>query len=434
MVGLTITAGTKDNHPTRGFKMLPNSNRAQMLRQAFLLTVSISFVICFAINFVGGACIEDQVDESKSLALLVDTIKSTNDSAVQASLMKGMLSGLEGRRNISPPAGWSDLNTRLSISDNDNVRELAVQLSQIFGDESAIKKSLDTLLDQSADVNARQRALRSLLSLRNQEASSLLESLLDEPGLRLDAIRGYAMVENPTGPSVLLSRYSQMDPELQRAVVETLATRKRYAEALLAAIRTKKISRDDIPVHVARSLKDILGNRFVQVYGEVKSIGADREKQMTKYKAMLSPTALAKADASRGRVVFKKTCASCHLLYGDGGNVGPDLTGSNRANLDYILLNSVDPSYDVPDGYKMVTVVTTDGRLINGVVAEEDGSKLVLKTAEQPRVVIAKEDVEDKKTSDKSIMPDGQFDQMKPQEVIDLIKYLQTTEQVEMAR
>ncbi len=434
MVGLTITAGTKDNHPTRGFKMLPNSNRAQMLRQAFLLTVSISFVICFAINFVGGACIEDQVDESKSLALLVDTIKSTNDSAVQASLMKGMLSGLEGRRNISPPAGWSDLNTRLSISDNDNVRELAVQLSQIFGDESAIKKSLDTLLDQSADVNARQRALRSLLSLRNQEASSLLESLLDEPGLRLDAIRGYAMVENPTGPSVLLSRYSQMDPELQRAVVETLATRKRYAEALLAAIRTKKISRDDIPVHVARSLKDILGNRFVQVYGEVKSIGADREKQMTKYKAMLSPTALAKADASRGRVVFKKTCASCHLLYGDGGKVGPDLTGSNRANLDYILLNSVDPSYDVPDGYKMVTVVTTDGRLINGVVAEEDGSKLVLKTAEQPRVVIAKEDVEDKKTSDKSIMPDGQFDQMKPQEVIDLIKYLQTTEQVEMAR
>jgi len=82
----------------------------------------------------------------------------------------------------------------------------------------------------------------------------------------------------------------------------------------------------------------------------------------------------------------------------------------------------------------MVTVLTTDGRLINGVVAEEDGTKLVLKTAEQPRVVIAKEDIEQRKTSDKSIMPDGQLDQMKPQEVIDLIKYLQTTEQVEVAK
>lgn len=429
-----MTDGIKDNHPTRGFQMSPNCNPSQTCRQPILLAVSFSFVILFAINAVGATCIEDQVDESKSLALLVDTINSSNDSAVQASLMRGMLSGLEGRRNISPPAGWSDLSKRLSRSDDDNVSDLSVQLSQIFGDQSAMQKSLETLLDQSADVAARAQALRSLLSVRNQEASSLLESLLDEPGLRLEAIRGYAMVENPAGPAVLLNRYQQLNPEQQRAVVETLATRKRYAQALLAAIRTKKISRDEIPVHVARSLKDMLGNRFVQVYGEVKSIGADREKQMTKYKALLSPSALTKADASRGRAVFKKSCASCHLLYGDGGKVGPDLTGSNRANLDYILLNSVDPSYDVPDGYKMVTVLTTDGRLINGVVAEEDGTKLVLKTAEQPRVVIAKEDIEQRKTSDKSIMPDGQLDQMKPQEVIDLIKYLQTTEQVEVAK
>ena len=98
------------------------------------------------------------------------------------------------------------------------------------------------------------------------------------------------------------------------------------------------------------------------------------------------------------------------------------------------MLNSVDPSYDVPDGYKMVTVVTKDGRFINGVVDEEDGTKLVLKTAEQPRVVIAKEDIEGRKISDKSIMPDGQLDQMKEQEVIDLIKYLRTTEQVEMPK
>ena len=82
----------------------------------------------------------------------------------------------------------------------------------------------------------------------------------------------------------------------------------------------------------------------------------------------------------------------------------------------------------------MVTVMTIDGRLINGVVAEEDGTKLVLKTAEQPRVVIAKEDIEARKTSDKSIMPDGQLDQLKPNEVMDLIKYLRTTEQVEILK
>ena len=136
--------------------------------------------------------------------------------------------------------------------------------------------------------------------------------------------------------------------------------------------------------------------------------------------------------ASRGRVVFQKTCAACHMLYGEGGKVGPDLTGSNRANLDYILLNSVDPSYDVPDAYKTVSVLTIDGRVVNGVLAEEDATRIVLKTPEQPRVVIAKEDIDIRKVSPKSMMPDGQLDRMKQQDVLDLIKYLRTTRQVEI--
>jgi len=326
------------------------------------------------------------------------------------------------------------LSKKLSLSDNQSVRDQAVQLSQIFGDLEAIESSLAILQDQTAGSDARAKALSSLLALRSEAASSLLETLLDEPDLRLDAIRGFAIIENPVAPALLLERYKQFKPEHQRAVVETLATRKRYAQALVAAIRKKTVSRGDIPVHVARSLKEMLGRGFVSVFGEVKSIGADRERQLAKYRKLLTPAALANGDASRGRAVFKKTCASCHLLFGVGGKVGPDLTGSNRANLDYILLNSVDPSYDVPDGYKMVTVQTVDGRLINGVVDEEDSGKLVLKTAEQPRVVIAKADIEARKISDKSIMPDGQLDQMKPQEVIDLIKYLRTREQVEMAK
>ena len=81
-----------------------------------------------------------------------------------------------------------------------------------------------------------------------------------------------------------------------------------------------------------------------------------------------------------------------------------------------------------------VTVLTVDGRVINGVLAEEDGTRVVLKTAEQPRVVVAKEDIELRRISPKSMMPDGQLEQMKKQEVIDLIKYLRTTEQVEMAK
>jgi len=370
--------------------------------------------------------------DADSLALLVKTLNSNDNPQVRAILMKGMLSGLAGRRNVEPPKGWKELSNKLTLSEPAEEQALFQQLSQIFGDTEATERALATVDDPNADIEARRTSLRSLLAQQNDQVSMKLEILLDDPAIRLDAIRGYAAIENASAPQILLGRYTKFDESMRRAAIETLATRKGYAIELLNAIESGKIAREDIPAHVARSLDVLLGKRFVKVFGEIEDLSADRAKLLAKYKAMCSPEAMEKADASRGRAVFKRTCASCHLMYGQGGKIGPDLTGSNRANLDYILLNSVDPSYDVPEGYKMVLIQTVDGRLINGVVAEEDARRVVLKTVEQPEVVIAKEDIEARKISSKSMMPDGQLEQMKPQEILDLIKYLRTTAQVAM--
>jgi putative heme-binding domain-containing protein len=388
------------------------------------------------ILLVLGSCPLDlqAIDETESLGLLVETLEANDDAGIRTALLKGMLRGLEGRRNVPAPKGWSELSAKLTKSDDASVRDLSTQLSQIFGDRAAVQRALAVLKDQSSEPGVRRTALRSLLTQQNREASVLLESLLDQPALTLDAVRGYATVENATAAAVLLSRYEKMNPDLKRAVVETLATRKSYAQKLLTAVQQKKVTRDEIPAHVARSLNSLLGQQFVKVFGKVRPVAQDREKLIAKYKKLLTPSRIADADASRGRVLFKKTCASCHLLYGDGAKIGPDLTGSNRANLDYILLNSVDPSFDVPASYKMVSIITVEGRVLNGVIAEEDAIRVVLKTVEQPRVVILKEDIDIRKISPRSMMPEGQLDKMKQQEVADLIKYLRTTEQVEMAQ
>ena len=375
-----------------------------------------------------------QWERSDLLALLAQTIGETKDPAIRASLMRGMLDGLAGQRNVEPPAQWAALGANLLNSDDANVRELSQRLAQIFGDEKATEQALATVRNRSATVAARRSALRLLLNLQSEGASDLLESLLDEPALALDAIRGYATVENKAAPAVLLGRYSKMPTEQRQAAIETLATRKSYATVLLRAMKQQKVSRDDIPSHVARSLASLLGHRFVEVYGEVRPVAADREKIIAKYKKLLTPDRIGAANASRGRVVFKKTCAACHILYDDGGKLGPELTGSNRANLDYILLNMVDPSYDVPDGYKMVRITTILGRVIDGLVAEEDQTRVVMKTVLQPTVVIAKEDIDTRKVLSMSMMPEGQLDKMEKQDVADLIKYLRTTRQVEMTK
>jgi putative heme-binding domain-containing protein len=255
---------------------------------------------------------------------------------------------------------------------------------------------------------------------------------MDQSELRRDAIRAFGAFDSPKVSQTLLSRFGSVADDDKRAIVEVLASRKSYANALVDALANQTVHREEIPAHVARSMKSLLGDSFTKVYGEVRELAVDREKVMAKYKNRLTPQALSTADPSAGRAVFQKTCAACHQMYGTGGKVGPDLTGSNRANLDYLLLNSVDPSYDVPEGYRMVIIQTVDGRVLNGVIAEENQQRVVLKTVDQPEMVILKTDIEARKTSEKSIMPDGQLDQMRIKDVINLVKYMQTKQQVEL--
>ena len=394
---------------------------------------AVTIFMLLGLLFIQGAG-EDVVasNDVDSFQLVVSAVRSTTDTSVQAALLKGMLLGLEGRRSVRAPEGWSTLSNTLACSTSSTVRQHALALSQIFGDTVAVASALQCVQDSSVAAAQRCSTLSLLLGQQNQEASQLLKVLIDEPALTLSAIRGYAVVRNDEAPAVLISRYSKLNAQQQRAVIETLASRKAYAEALLEALKTNQIQPSAIPVQVARSLKNLLGKKFTNVYGALPVVGAEREHLIKKYKKLCKPSAVAAADASRGRAIFQKTCAACHVLYGEGGKVGPELTGANRANLDYILLNSVYPSLDVPHAYRTVSVLTVDGRVVNGVLAEEDGTKIVLRTPEQPRVVIAKEDIDFRKISPQSMMPDGQLDAMKPQEVIDLVKYLRTTEQVEL--
>ena len=372
------------------------------------------------------------LDEEQSLGLLVSTLDRVDDEATQAALLQGMMTGLAGRREVPVPAEWERVGAKLARSANRDVRELASQLSQLFGDEAATQRAFDQLQDRSQPVAVRKRALHSLLTQKHPQVSKLLEALLEEPQLQREAIRGYASAENPSAPRILLQRYTSLSEDHRKAVLETLATRKVYALALLEAIQTKQIPRSDVPAHVARSLNFLLGNAFAKVFGNVRQVTEDRAELIAKYKELLTEEALARADAAQGRLIYNKTCASCHVLYGTGAKIGPDLTGSNRGNIDYLLLNSVDPSYDVPEGYRMVNIQTVDGRVLSGVIAEEDGQRVVLKTVEQPTVIVLKRDIEVRQVSPKSMMPDGQLEQMKPQDILHLVKYLQTIEQVEL--
>ena len=135
------------------------------------------FVVCvFALLLVCFLHVVKASDESESLVLLVKTLEASDDPVVRIALLQGILSGLEGRRHVEAPKGWSELSKKLARSKDENVRDLSMQLSQIFGDVAATQRTLSILKDASADSKTRRTALHTLLTLQNKEVSLLLES------------------------------------------------------------------------------------------------------------------------------------------------------------------------------------------------------------------------------------------------------------------
>ena len=113
-------------------------------------------------------------------------------------------------------------------------------------------------------------------------------------------------------------------------------------------------------------------------------------------------------------------------MFGEGGILGPELTGSNRSNIDYLLSNILEPSADIQDDYKMVVITTRDGRTYLGTVASDNDRYLVLNILGQSKAKINKSDIQSREDTPNSMMPAGLLDNMNDQEILDLVAYLKS--------
>jgi putative heme-binding domain-containing protein len=156
----------------------------------------------------------------------------------------------------------------------------------------------------------------------------------------------------------------------------------------------------------------------------VRRTSDERLARVAELKRALDPATVAAGDRAHGRELFTNTCARCHTLFGSGGTLAPDLTGSNRREMDYLLSNVVDPSAVITKEYQVTMVWTHDERLVTGIVKKRTASSLVL-ASETGSVVVDAEDVAEEKLSPVSTMPDGLLDALEPADIVDLVAYLQ---------
>ena len=343
-------------------------------------------------------------------------------------LLEGMRAGLEGRTDLETPENWPAVYARLQS--DDAVAQLALEVAQQFGDAEAARQMLASLQDESATLDQRRAALTGLAARQRDELLPELPNLLDEPDLRLDAIRAVAAFEEENLGRRLLAQYDGLNADEKQEAIRTLSSRPVYGWLLTEALKAETLPKRDVPAYVARQLRRVVGNGFVEVWGPIDQLPGDKEVLYARYQALLTDEAVAAADANEGRRVFQQTCSACHMMFGEGGTVGPDITGSNRANLDYILSNMLNPSEVIQDDYKMVVVTTLDGRTYLGNVSAENERQLTLRVVGRDAVVINKSDIQSQDITAVSLMPEGLLQTLTDTEVLDLVAYLRTPEQV----
>ncbi len=370
-------------------------------------------------------------DPPNALKPLVRVLLATDDAAVQRDVLQGMIDALQGRR-LAAPDGWAQVQKKLAASANPEVREKTLLLSVMFGDPEATAALRKAAADPNRDESARRTALQTLVEAKASELTPLLRDLLADRAMRGPALRALAAFNDPETPAIILNHYKDYSDAEKADAVATLASRPAYATALLDAMGRGDVPTRDLSAFTARQLLGFndkaLSEKLTKVWGAIRPASGDKTKLLAHYLSLTPPDALKKADRAHGRAVFVRTCAKCHTLFDDGGKIGPDLTGSQRVNPEYVLTKVLDPSAVVAKDYQMTVFNLADGRVVNGIVKEENDKVVTVQTQNEV-LRLNKADIDSRKQSAQSMMPDGQLAMMSDAEVRDLIAYLAGADQ-----
>jgi putative membrane-bound dehydrogenase-like protein len=357
-------------------------------------------------------------------------------SGTVRSLVAGMYEGLRGQASLKGPKSWLKTLRDLSIRDDPEVSEKALFLAALYGDKKATDSLLEKVRDGHGEGSVRKAALQTLVDAKSPGLLDILEKLLTDPVLRGSALRALSAHNSGRVPTAILNRYRSFSDEEKSDAIATLTSRPAYAIAMLDAMEAGKVPRRDLSPFAARQLLNFkdktLTDKLTKVWGTLRP-AQDKKALMEKYLGIVPPDALKKADRSHGRLVFNQTCAKCHVLFGEGAKIGPDLTGSQRTHSEYLLTKLLDPSATVAKDYQMTIINTKSGRSVSGLVKEENDKTVAIQT-ENEVVRIAKTDIEVREQSGQSMMPEGQLEKLSAVEVRDLFAYLAGPGQVPLPK
>ena len=373
-----------------------------------------------------AVAVEDEGKAAPAMDALA-ALLSEADSAVRANILRGMIEGSKGRKRLKEPAAWAATYKKLIADADDNVLRPARELALLFGSSVALEQLRAVLANGKAMPEARREALAALLVQRDAAVLEPLLKLAAETGpIRIDALKALSNYDDPRISAALVAGYGKFSPAEKSAALTTLASRPSGITAMLTAIDGNKIPRKDLTPQLARLIQGAENADFdrwlARNFGALQPTSAERQEEIRRYEKFTGEEAILRADAKNGQAIFERTCAACHVIFGAGGKIGPELPG-NFKDTGYLLQNILDPDAVIGRDYQQTFITTKDGKLLAGVVAAEDAATVTLKTLAEP-VTVAKGDIAKHELSPQSMMPAGLLSGLQEPEVRDLFLYL----------
>ena len=352
------------------------------------------------------------------------------NGALAKPLLNGLQEGLRGQDiNELPPYFLEALQPYQHLFGE---APLALALRQ--GKPEATKQVMRIIADPGAPIQERLSYIRILGETDQPDAIpdllKVAQSAESSGAVKQAALQSLQRYDNPDIGQQIIQAYPdklRADPDVRLAALQLFASRAAWTRQLLAAIEsTKQISRADVPIQVVNQLK-LLNDPAITTSvsrlwtGAQLATSSDKKAQIQKIVKVLQAKP---GSAAAGRSIYQIKCGNCHKLFNEGGDLGPDLTGYDRRNVDELLLNIVDPNASIREGYVNYQVKTKDGRTLAGTMQAQSGNTITLKPFGSKEITLSKDQISDMQPQTTSLMPERLLDGMSEQEIRDLFAYI----------
>jgi len=363
----------------------------------------------------------------EELIAAASLLKAAPGKSETGLLLKGFEDAYKGRSLADIP---KELVSALTKSGGGST---ALQVRQ--GDAAATETALKSVSEAKGSREERLEFVRIFGEIRRSEfIPVLLQVMGSEKDSELvsaaltalqafDDLRvGQAVVEKLNGV-----------PSDARLVAETLlASRSVWAAELLEAVDAGKLKPADVS---PTALRKILLHQDDRIQELVKKhwgtvAGASTEEMRSELQRLLTLLKAGSGNPKKGKVVYRENCGKCHRLFEEGGRIGPDLTSFKRDNVERILVNVINPNLEIREGFENHLIVTADGRVVNGFLADQDGQVVVLRGVDGQNLIFRRDEIEIMKVLPQSVMPEGALKKLSEQQIRDLFAYLRASQPV----